>query len=389
MTGTSLDGLDAALVSIEGRGWNLSARFIALQTESLGRLRHDLLVLAEGEARPPIHYMRVARRLGTLHADAVFQLCESHLPPHARLDLIAAHGQTIWHAPNEYGRDTFTAEDDAIAHEPVAAQKHSERDRQRLGPLSWQLFDPWPLVRRLNTAVVFDLRGADLIAGGQGAPITPLADAILYRDRATLVVNLGGICNITDLSASPTGEDLCPCNLLIDRTVQTLFPSEEFDRDGALAASGTPSADLFGALFNEDAQPRPGPRSMGREDLADGRIEALIAEAASQHAPCDVIASAVDAVSQRVSACIKRRRPRIAVLAGGGARNRTLAESIAARCAECTQVVLSDTLGIPCEAREAACFAVLGGLAQDGLPVSLPRVTGASKPGRGGVWAFP
>ena len=175
MTGTSLDGLDVALAEVRGRGVDLEAKLLGTIGRPLDDVRGPLLDLARGAAAPPINYLRAGRRLGELHADAIAALCARDLAHGATLDFVTAHGQTIWHAPDER--------------------------------LSWQLLDPWPIVRRLGVPVCHDLRQADLIAGGQGAPITPVADAILYRDAGTAtIVNLGGICNVTELDpAAPRG----------------------------------------------------------------------------------------------------------------------------------------------------------------------------------------
>src|SRR6185436_14618647 len=131
-----------------------------------------------------------ALALGELHARAVAKAAAG-----CRLDLIAAHGQTVFHAP----------------------------------PLSWQMLNPWPLVRDLQTSVVFDLRGADLAHGGQGAPITPLADWVLFRSnsRTRAVVNLGGFCNLTLLPPGRPdmvrGFDVCACNQLLDHIARGIL----------------------------------------------------------------------------------------------------------------------------------------------------------------------
>ena len=130
MTGTSLDGLDAALVRITGSGLSMQAELLGHHAVTLPQgLRSTLMSLASGEAHQPIVYMQAARDLGELYADGVEHLLTGGLvPPSATIDFVAAHGQTILHAPN---------------HEN--------------GPKSWQLFDPWPIVRRLNLPVCYDL----------------------------------------------------------------------------------------------------------------------------------------------------------------------------------------------------------------------------------------
>lgn len=206
MTGTSLDGLDAALVQVAGEGLNIKARLLGMVSQGLNGLEGVLESMANGEPRVPLDYLLTARKLGELHADAVEALCQKHLPTDGTLDMVVAHGQTIWHAPDT--PDTPDAPDAGV---------------------SWQLFDPQPVVKRLSVPVCFNLRQADLIAGGQGAPITPISDWVMFRhpaqDRA--VINLGGISNVTHLPADGTpdqvtGADIGPCNLLIDGVVRYL-----------------------------------------------------------------------------------------------------------------------------------------------------------------------
>ncbi|MEQ9454994.1 MAG: anhydro-N-acetylmuramic acid kinase, partial [Phycisphaeraceae bacterium] len=199
MTGTSLDGLDAALVRVEGVGLSMSAEVVGHHAERLPEgLAETLRSLAEGTAHPAADFLRAGREVGGLYARGVAALLE-RCGAGVEVDLVAAHGQTVWHIGEEH--------------------------------LSWQLFDPWPLVREVGVPVVFDLRQADLIAGGQGAPITPIADPILYgRDRRLAVVNLGGVCNYTvSLPAEGGGfpevvaGDLCPCNLMLDGLARALL----------------------------------------------------------------------------------------------------------------------------------------------------------------------
>lgn len=366
MTGTSLDGIDAALVAIEGRGLSMRPRLLGLVSGELGSLREELMAMASGQPRPALAFLRAARALGQVHADVLTNLCSAHLPAGQTLDFVVAHGQTIWHAPDE--------------------------------GLSWQLMDPWPVVRQLGVPVLYDLRQADLIAGGQGAPITPMSDWIMYRhpQHDRLIVNLGGICNVTHLPAGSgpeqvTGGDIGPCNLLIDGLVKTLYPDLTFDRDGAIARSGMVHPQLAQWVFESPFFARKLPHSTGREDFDASWLQSLLTRAKTMGwSSPDIIASAVDAVAQ----IIIRHRQSLpgeceVILAGGGARNRTLLEHLKTTLNQTGRVLLSDELGIPLEAREAMAFAVLGALSQDGIPITLPAVTGASNPGKAGVWAFP
>ncbi|MEX0653242.1 MAG: anhydro-N-acetylmuramic acid kinase [Phycisphaeraceae bacterium] len=363
MTGTSLDGLDVALAEIAGHGRAMTARFAGHVSVPLpDALRTTLHALAAGAPSPPNACLRAARALGELHADGVAHLCEQHLPADASLAFVAAHGQTICHAPAER--------------------------------LSWQLFDPWPVVRRLHVPVVYDLRQADLVAGGEGAPITPLADWVLYRDahRPRFIVNLGGVCNITTLPADATpeqvrGGDVGLCNLLIDGCVQRLFPGQRYDHNGTLAAQGQPDRQKLNLIAMDDDLDLD-TRTLGREQLPASALDRLIIALRAELSPNDILATAVEAVAAMVAVHTGDvDRPWQIVLAGGGARNPVLVDRIRDNVDPAHEVSTSDDLGIPVEAREALGFAVLGTLCADGVPITLPEVTGSDTPGVAGAWA--
>ncbi len=377
MTGTSLDGLDVALAEIRGEGFGMSVTFRGLVSRSLGELADQLRHFAEGKPAPPIEFLRAARALGELHADAVVELIEQYAHG-VRLDFVVAHGQTIWHAP------------------PLAEGQPRSTPGTG-GGLSWQLLDPWPVVRRLRAPVCFDLRQADLVAGGQGAPITPLADWVMYRRCGVRgIVNLGGVCNITALAADPratTGRDVGPCNILIDAVVQRLFPDRRFDRDGLIARSGKVVEILHQAVFVDMMEIISKQRSLGREQFPLSVIDGWLATAMKYEKREDIVASYVAAVADLIAVAIERAAAAGAggdvVLAGGGARNPALVDAIRRQLRVPRRVLISDEVGIPCEAREALAFAVLGALSQDGLPITLPQVTGATSPGRAGAWVYP
>lgn len=358
MTGTSLDGLDVALVRIVGTGLAMKAELIGHHALSMFEdLRSTLMSLALGEAAEPLVYMRAARALGELHADALEGLLAEF--PGITCDFVTAHGQTIWHAP---------------------------RDKQ--GPKSWQLFDPWPIVRRLKLPVCYDLRQADLIAGGEGAPLTPIADWVMYREHSKWVVNLGGVMNMTGLADAldeVRAGDVGPCNLMLDGLCRRLF-NQRYDKNGELALGGKVDpvvmAEAFDERFGLDHH-----GSMGREQYSDRWLDQLIAVTQPLAKPADILRTACHrialSINTETSTCPLQRKPRV-VLAGGGARNQALVKQILEDVDG--HVILSDDLGIPCEAREAMGFVVLGALSQDGVPISLPQVTGAVVPGVAGVW---
>lgn len=376
MTGTSLDGLDAALVRITGTGLEMKAELLGHVAVDLpGELRSTLMSLASGQAAEPITYMRAARALGELHADGIEQLLAGGWhPPGTAIDFVTAHGQTIWHAPKD--------ED---------------------GPKSWQLFDPWPIVKRLKLPVCYDLRQADLIAGGEGAPLTPIADWVMYREQGDMVANLGGVFNasvwrhsdsrpdgpVLDGDPPLEGTDVCHCNLLLDGLAQWKI-AEPYDRDGAVASKGNYIESLHLAIANYYRDATFHDRSLGRENLLLDEVKALV-ESYPGLGAADVLCTAANYVAETIASWLDAMGCRRLILAGGGVRNATLVKLIQQWVHQLSDghaaVMLSDDLGIPCEAREAMGFAVLGALSQDGVPISLPQVTGAKDPGVAGVWA--
>lgn len=344
MTGTSLDGLDAAAVRVSGDSLGLRMDEIRA-TASLdipARLGRSLRAIASGEPVPSRDIARAAHELGDLHAAGARELIALAGPP----DLACAHGQTVLHAP----------------------------------PDSWQLLNPWPLARETNCPVVYDLRGADLAAGGQGAPVTPIADWVLFREEreTRVVVNLGGFCNVTVIPAGAApadlrGMDVCACNHLLNGAAR-LALDRPFDRDGEHALRGTPDAEVVESLARLLAAQRAEGRSLGSGD----ELASALASNRSL-APDDLLASVVGAISNTIASAISAHKPDRVLLAGGSARNRAMAGALAAQF-PMIPVEPTDALHVPATHREAACFAVLGALCADRTPITIPAITGCDSP---------
>lgn len=355
MTGTSLDGLDAALVRIHGHGLSMRVEYLGMVSLDFSdALRDALLTLASGQPLTAGFIVRAARWLGDLHAQAVAELAEKH---GETPDFVCAHGQTVWHDPS--------------------------------AGVSWQLFDPWPVVRRCGVPVISDLRQADLVAGGQGAPITPIADPILYRMEAGMVFNLGGICNATVWGGGKvSGGDIGPCNLVMDALVGALVPGKTFDEDGRLALAGRPNAGAVADALEHIHRAKAGARSLGREQYGTAFLHGLRQGPLAGLSAADALASLVEAVAQVIGGYAAGHSGAPVVLAGGGARNPALVAAIARHCGP-ARTRISDAVGVPVQAREAMAFAVLGALSQDRVPITLPEITGSTNPGVAGVWAYP
>ncbi len=358
MTGTSIDALDVALVRITGRGLEMRAETVATHTQDLGVLGTGLRVLAEQQPMTSADIATLARAFSLLHAEAVAALLVgagggSGGAP-VRPDLICVHGQTVAHRP----------------------------------PVSWQLFNPWPLARAIGAPIVFDLRGADLAAGGQGAPITPIADWVLLRaGHARAVVNLGGFCNVTLLVGGAAGSrgpadvramDVCACNQILDALARERL-GVPFDGDGAEAMRGKRDERFVTALVAMLRGQMRAARSLGTGDEgADQAIlgdPAVSAQDAARSACCAIAHVIVDACEGMGEL----------VLAGGGVRNAALVEELRAAARVRGQtVIMSDEVGVASAYREAVAFGVLGVLCQDRVAITLPAVTGVGGAGGAG-----
>jgi anhydro-N-acetylmuramic acid kinase len=363
MTGTSIDGdIDVALVAVHGHGLDMRAPLVHWRSLELGPVADALRLLAREERMTAREIAETARRFGERHADALeLLLAEAN----ARADLAVLHGQTVYHAP----------------------------------PLTWQLIDPWPVAVRLGCAVRYDLRGASVASGGEGAPITPLADFILFADdtgRKT-VLNLGGFANATLLprrSDGPdtiAGLDLCACNHLLDRVARTRL-GRGFDEDGRAAARGAPDharADEILRALDAIAErasaavsgntPTSGATRARHRSLGTGDEAAAAVSVTDDLSAEDACATVTDALARAIARRLETAGHffgQTIVLAGGGARHRVLREAIARHARSPVETSL-EHVGIPVSMREASAMAVLGALADDGVRYSLPAAAGA------------
>lgn len=335
MTGTSLDGLDAVLVQADGTALDMRVRIVEHAQAGLGGLADGLRAAAGGTAMSAGELARLALELGRLHARLVGDMLDAAGIEPA---ICVLPGQTIVHAP----------------------------------PVSMQLINPWPVAQRLGCPVLHDLRGADLAAGGQGAPITPIADWVLFRSKeeGRAIVNLGGFCNVTTLPAGSgpegvRGFDVCACNQVLDACARRVL-GRPYDEDGRAALSGTPEHNATGSLLNILRAQSCGDRSLGTGDECLAWVE--------QHASLDgndLTASAARAVGTVIGERV--RGLGAVVLAGGGIRNAALVRAIEEVAGPCQS---TDMLGVGPQLREATCIAVLGLLALDGVVYTQESVTG-------------
>lgn len=358
MTGTSIDGIDAALVRVHGVGLAMTAEVIGGVSQQLGELSTGLRTLAEQRAMTAGEIAKLARDFSLAHARAVKRLLDTCKVEGRQLSAISVHGQTVFHQP----------------------------------PMSWQMFNPWPLVHEIGAPVVFDLRGADIAAGGQGAPMTPIADWVLFRPKsadagARAIVNLGGFCNVTLLGSGGVervrGFDVCACNLLLDEVARRVL-GVKFDQGGVIAQSGRVHRESLDELARLLAAQGGGRRSLGTGD----EVGEWVSRWSGRVTSADMAATACEGVGRTIAQRLLGEHPGIRdiVLAGGGAYNRTLVTALARHSS--ATVRLLDELGVAIGMREAAEMAVLGALCQDGVAITLPNVTGVREPAPvAGCWA--
>jgi anhydro-N-acetylmuramic acid kinase len=354
MTGTSLDGLDVALVEIEGSGLAMRATPKDYAAFPLGAVGPRLRALASQEPTTAGDLAGLMLDFAQIHVDAITGLLAGIRP-----DLIGVHGQTVFHKP----------------------------------PRSWQFFQPAPLARAFGCPVVCDFRAADLAAGGQGAPITPIADWVLYRGLAQAedtgrvdLVNLGGFCNITALSpaAGPEGVralDVCACNQVLDAAARTVLRAP-FDDRGAAAAAGKVHDEALNDLLGVMRAQRAPVRSLGTGD----ELTDWIARHRHALSANDLMHTACAAVAETVAEALASLpgTPGLVTLAGGGVKNATLVRLLTSACPGIVRVAPTAA------SREADAFAVLAALCQDRVPITLPQVTGAHAPAPiSGLWCLP
>jgi len=351
ISGTSADGIDAALAHFDEHGM---PRVLATCVHPWpADLRERILAVAQDETRLDLDaYGRLDVAIGIQFAQAAQHLLQHSGTPASSVRAIGSHGQTLRHRP---GGDY---------------------------PFTLQVGDPSVIAERCGIDVVADFRRADVAAGGQGAPLLPALHAMLLSapDRTRVVLNLGGIANITVLPPGGRvfGFDTGPANGLLDAWCLR-HRGEPFDRDGAFAASGRVDQALLQALLADPYFALAPPKSTGREHFHLAWLESH--ERVAALAPADVQATLLALSVRSIAEAIRAHAPdTVEVLAcGGGTHNPALMRYLGEQLAPCTLSSTAD-LGIDPDFLEATAFAWLARQRLLGLPGNLPAVTGARGP---------
>lgn len=366
ISGTSVDGVDAAIVQIEGSGKKTKLNFIhALTYEYPGGLKDKILSLSTpGQGTvDEICYMNTL--LGEIFASAVFSLVEEAKISLDEIDLIGSHGQTVHHLPHE--KSVF-----------------GYKIRSTL-----QLGEPSVIAKRTGIVTVADFRTADMALGGEGAPLVPYLDYILFssREKNRAVLNIGGIANFTVLKKSCSLNEIIafdtgPGNMIIDALVKKFF-HKPFDEYGRIAQSGKVSKDLLNFCLTHPYFKKRPPKSTGREEFGQEFISQIIDFGSRLHlTPEEIVATATEftalTIWQAYSNFVDCKIDEL-IISGGGLKNQAIVDALA-RYFNQVNVRSTDEFGIPSDTKEAICFAVLANETIMGNPANVPSVTGARKP---------
>jgi anhydro-N-acetylmuramic acid kinase len=400
MSGTSADGIDVAICRIGAGSAGPAQRSASRRRAGLAAgpaielllhralpypkaLRTAVLAAMNAASTSAAELARLNWRLGQTYAEAVASAVGDYGKP---IDLVGCHGQTIYH-------------------QGVAA-KYAGRNVA----CTWQLGEAALIAAACGVPVVSNFRPADMAAGGQGAPLVPLLDFVLFHHarRARVLQNLGGIGNLTALppAAKPPGLlapdllafDTGPANMVIDGLTARLF-AKPYDLDGRIAAAGTAHPRLLAGLLRDSFYRKAPPKTAGREQYGALFVDRILADAARlKLSSQDIVATATALAAASIRLAHERfvapylqrhtrAHSRIAsspveyIVSGGGARNRTLLRLLAEELARfgCT-VAPIDALGLPSEAKEAVAFALLAWQTWHRLPGNVPAATGAARP---------
>lgn len=354
MSGTSVDGIDIAAIDIDGDQIKVLA---TAHRDYDDELRKRILAAASGDplAAADIATLHVA--IGDAYADAAVEF----VPTLAKYpDVLAMHGQTVAHLPKS---------------------------------ATLQLGDASRVALRTGVPTVADFRSANIAAGGEGAPLVPFADFVIFGKHAPVaLLNVGGIANLTLIpkaeADSVTAFDTGPANILSDLIAQQ--GGKRFDEGGSGAARGRVDERALGWAFAHEYFAKRAPKSTGREDFGKAFADELARRVTRNGGTRDdALATAIALTARTVGDALKRETPagvtwRELIVAGGGAQNPTLLKALRAAVAPLA-VRTSDELGIPVTAREAIAFAILGAYRMQGKPNILPGATGASRAVSGGA----
>lgn len=380
MSGTSADGIDAALIGIKGKGPGCKVNLLSFKRfpfpEGLQKLIHKASTPEYGRVDLICHLNFL---MGELFAEAAIGVVKKTGYKMEDIDIIGSHGQTIYHIPTGVKSSEFGV-------------WSSELNRKSQIASTLQIGEPSIIAERTGVTTIADFRTRDMAAGGLGAPLTPFAHYMLFKDGdiGKAVNNIGGISNLTFIPAGGGLDDLVafdtgPGNMLIDSIVNIITKGEmSYDNNGKIALKGKICEKLLEKLMAHPFIKKKPPKSTGREEF--GYDEALkIFRTAKRHrlSDEDIVATVTGFTAKSIAESyhrfiLNKHHLSEIILCGGGAKNPAIIKMIK-NYMKPIKVNTSDRYGFPPEAIEAIAFAILGYAAVIGIPSNLPQVTGAGK----------
>ncbi|MBK7104335.1 MAG: anhydro-N-acetylmuramic acid kinase [Ignavibacteriae bacterium] len=368
MSGTSLDGVDVALVEVEGNSIFTKINLIGfLEYPFPIGLKDKLLKNSIKESSNVEDISQLNFLIPNIYFKAIQSLCNNINFPISKIDLIGTHGQTIQHLPQKQNYFGYNISS------------------------TFQIGDPAVLAKISGIVTIGDFRTGDMALGGEGAPLIPYFDFILFhsKQKNRALLNIGGISNFTILNKEKGLEDVLaydvgPGNMLIDTLTKKLF-NLEFDKDGEIAKSGKLNNKLFKALkLNDNFIERKPPKSTGREYYGENFLSILFNEFEDVKSE-----DWLHTITKFTSYGIYRNYQKFIeeetkidelIISGGGAKNKFLYECLINDFGEKVEIKIIDDIGISSDAKEAVCFAILANETISGNPTNIPRTTGASRP---------
>ena len=373
MSGTSADGIDVALVRIQGRGFRSRLELLAHYSFPYpSEVRRAVLSAMNARSAGVADLAQLNFLLGSLYADAVRT---AQRRSRLECELVGCHGQTLYHQGTA---------------KPYLGRRIA---------CTWQTGEGAVIAAKVGVPVVSDFRPADMAGGGKGAPLVPFLDYVLYRHRryGRIVQNLGGIGNLTAIPPRAEPEqviafDSGPGNMVIDAVTEHLF-GKPYDRNGRLAARGEPIERVLRELLRQPFFRQRPPKTAGREQFGREFVREFLrlCRRADEN---DIVATATALTARSIGVAVRRfvlplvdseeARParfRELVASGGGTKNATLMRMIREELAPLKiRVRTTDDLGLPSEAKEAAAFALLAYQTWRRVPSNVPSATGAKRP---------
>jgi len=361
MSGTSADGVDVAIVDIDDQSQTLFGFGTVPYPASLRKALFNLFEPSTSHVDDICHYNFV---FGHFFAKALDSICSKISIPLDSIDLIGSHGQTIYH--NSAGR-----------------AYSGRRIRSTL-----QIGEPSIIAQQTGITTVADFRPRDIACGGQGAPLVPFADSVLFSHRSLnrAIQNIGGIANVTFLPAKTSSAkiiafDTGPGNMIIDG-LMALLTNKKYDDHGNLAAKGQICQSVLNHLLGHPYLRKSPPKTCGREEFGLQFCRSLYANAITDKiSKADLIATTTAFTALTIAKAYRRFLPSMPdeiILCGGGARNMTLVKMLRAKF-EGIKIMTTDEMGIDLDAKEAMSFAILAWATTKGFANNIPGATGATQ----------